>query len=320
MKRSEILDRLGFTVPQIKKKRVIIHSDIDAEADDPFAIMHHLLTPCLEVKGIIASHFEWRYKTFESLKSQIGTTLERSYVEGKKILELAGIDDVPLFKGSKYELQSEDDLPESEGADFIIAEAMKEDDMPLFIALQGNLTDLAIAYKKEPRIADRLTAIFIGGGGYPEGGDEPNIKTDLIASRIVFASPINLWQIPSTTYSTMEISLTELVDKVKPCGVVGEYLCEKMIGVNNYYGQAPIRIPFPHGESWSLGDNPTISVLLQNDSRAYWHTDKAPLINDDLTYTVNPDGKEIRVYHAINIRLTIEDLFSKLKRCYGAEK
>ena len=317
MKRSEVLDRLGFTVPQIKKKRVIVISDIDAEADDPFAITHHLLTPCFEVKGIIATHFEWRYKVYESLKSQRGTTLERSYAEGKKILELTEIEDVPLFRGSKYEMQSEDDLPESEGADFIIAEAMKEDDMPLFIALQGNLTDLAIAYKKEPRIADRLTAIFIGGGGYPDGGDEMNIKTDLIASRIVFASPIKIWQIPSSTYSTTEISLSELMDKVKPHGKLGEYLCEQMLELNNYYGQAPMRMPFPHGESWSLGDNPTVSVLLQSDNPAYWYTEKAPFINDDLSYSLNPEGKEIRVYHTVNTRMTLEDLFSKLKLCYG---
>ncbi len=317
MKRNEVLERLGFTVPQIKKKRVIVHSDIKCEADDQFAITQHLLTPCFEVKGIIASHFEWRYYTFEQLKSERGTTLERSYEEGKKILELMEIDDVPLLKGSKLELQSEDDLPESEGADFIIAEAMKDDDMPLYIALQGCLTDLAIAYKKEPRIADRLTAIWIGGAGYPNGGDEPNIKEDLVAAQIVFNSPIKLWQIPSTVYPTMEISLSEIVDKVKPNGKIGAYLCEQMLALNDYYGQAPMRIPFPHGESWSLGDNPTISVLLQSETRVCWHTEKAPFINNDLTYAPNPNGREIRVYDSVDTRMTLDDLFSKLKLCYG---
>ena len=146
---------------------------------------------------------------------------------------------MPLFKGSRYELVSEEDLPESPGADFIIEEAMKEDDMPLYVALQGNLTDLAIAYKKEPHIADRLTAIFVDGGGYPKGGDEMNIKTDLIASRIVFDSPIKLWQIPITTYRTMEISIAELVHKVKPCGEIGSYLCKQMLEVNEFYGRVP---------------------------------------------------------------------------------
>ena len=319
MKRSEILERLGFSVPEIKKKRVIVVSDIKAEADDQFAIAHHMLTPCFELKGIIASHFEWRYRTFEQLKSQRGTSRERCYEEGQKILKLMEIDDVPLLRGSKYELANENDLPESEGADLIIEEAMKDGDMPLYIAVQTNLTDLAIAYKKEPRIADRLTAIFIGGGSYPSGGDEMNIKGDLIASRIVFNSPIKIWQIPITTYRNMEISLTELMHKVKPCGDIGAYLCKQMIELNNFYGNAPMRMSFPHGESWSLGDNPTVSVLLQSESRECWHTEKAPVIHDDLTYSPNPDGKEIRVYDSIDTRMTLDDLFAKLNICYANE-
>ena len=59
MKREKVLQRLRFTVPEKKRKRVIVHTDICNEADDPFAIMHHLLTPSEEVEGIIAGHNEW---------------------------------------------------------------------------------------------------------------------------------------------------------------------------------------------------------------------------------------------------------------------
>lgn len=59
MKRAEVLKRLGYEVSDIKKKRVIIHSDIAAEADDQFAIVHHLLCPTEDVVGIIAGNFEW---------------------------------------------------------------------------------------------------------------------------------------------------------------------------------------------------------------------------------------------------------------------
>ena len=37
--------------------------------------------------------------------------------------------------------------------------------------------------------------------------------------------------------------------------------------------------------------------------------EKAPYINDDLTYSPNPNGKEIRVYDAIDTRMTIDDFF-----------
>jgi purine nucleosidase len=337
MKREEVLSRLGFSVPENKKKRVIIHSDVKNEADDQFAIMHHLLTPYIDVKGIIAGHFEWApsmLPRFAKLKGisleemevlssdripRRGTTMELSYKEGKKILELAEIEDIPLYRGSRYEITDRNNLPESEGADFIIKEAMKEDDSPLYVALQGCTTDLAIAYLKEPKIADRLTAIWIGGGDYPKGGFEFNLQQDVEAARILFASPMKIWQIPQGTYKLMEVSLAELMKYVKPCGRIGSYLCEQMLEFRDKILGFPgsEKHPFPHGESWCLGDNPTVSVLLQGEERVCWHMEKAPIINDDMSYSVNPDGKEIRVYDSIDTRMSMSDLFSKLELCYG---
>ena len=65
MKRVEILQRLGFSVPDNRRKRVIVHSDIAAEADDYFAVAHHLLTPSEDVVGIIAANFEWRFRAID---------------------------------------------------------------------------------------------------------------------------------------------------------------------------------------------------------------------------------------------------------------
>ena len=48
---------LLFDVPEYKKIRVIVDTDAACEADDPFAIVHALLSPKLIVKGIIAEHF-----------------------------------------------------------------------------------------------------------------------------------------------------------------------------------------------------------------------------------------------------------------------
>ena len=336
MKRSEVLDRLGFTVPQSKKKRVIIHSDVKNEADDPFAIMHHLLTPCVEVEGIVAGHFEWMSSmlpmfakmqgiTFEEMMASgqdfiapRGTTMELSYQEGQKILELAEIDDIPLIRGSRYEITDRNNLPESEGADFIIQQAMNEDTRPLYVALMGNITDLAIAYLKEPKIAEKVIAILIAGDDYPNGGEEFNLHQDIEAGRIVFESPIQVWQVPKGVYQTIVFSFAELIKNVKPCGAIGAYLCDQMFAFNNKIGNNPgsENQMFPHGETWSIGDNPTLSVLLQSGDRVTWHMEKAPFINDDLSYTPNPEGKEIRVYDSVDTRLTISDLFAKLDLCY----
>lgn len=339
MRRQEILSRLSFTVPESKKKRVIISSDVKNEADDPFAIVQHLLTPGFEVKGIIATHFEWLARSLPAMSAAFadkpdggdatqsiqalysmvaprGVSMQRSYEEAEKILKLTGIDDVPLFTGSSHEIGDIDHLPPSDGADFIIQEALREDEKPLFVCLLGALTDLAIALKKEPKIAERLTAVWIGGGDYPDGGDEFNLKQDIRAAQMVFGSAVPLWQIPRGVYKTMEISLAELIYKIKPCGQIGAYLCEQMLALNNKFGNLPRKSDFPHGESWSLGDNPTVSVLLQCAQRECWHTEAAPIIQEDGSYTANPSGKPVRVYDSVDTRLTIDDLCAKLWLCY----
>lgn len=320
MQRSEILQRLGFTVPEIKKKRVIVHADIAAEADDNFAVAHHLMSPSEDVVGIIAANFEWRFRTSSHpiMKAQRLTSMEQSFAAGKKLLEAMNIEDVPLLHGAVDCITDREHPGVSEGAQFIIDEAMRDTDEPLYIALQAGLTDLAQAYLSRPEIAERITAaIWIGGGSYPEGGRESNLQQDIYAAQVLFASPVPIWQVPLKTYGGMNISLAELMAKVKPCGSVGKLLVDRILEVNEFYGKIPMRLDFPHGEVWSIGDQPTVSVLLENASGQDYQLLPAPFINDDMTYTLNPEGKTIRVYNSLDRRLTMDDFFAKLQLCYG---
>ena len=339
MKRNELLKRLGVTVPETKMKRVIISSDITAEADDPFAVMHHLLSPSEDIRGIIAAHYEMmprmitaRFKntslsvltpqqqdTAKRLMANRGKTMGYSFAEGEKILQLAQIDDVPMLHGAAYELSVDGDpLPESEGADFIIEEAMKESSRPLFVVFQGNITDLAIAYLKEPKIAEKLTAVWIGGTRYPYRGRESNLLQDAKAANIIFQSKIPLWQIPINVYETMEFSLAELNLQIRSCGDIGKYLFEEMTEKNHSLSRLTGLGIFPHGETWSLGDNPTVAVLLQAGTRICWDDRPAPsFVREDGTY--GPENKErmIRVYNYVDPRLTLSDMFAKMQLVYG---
>lgn len=341
MKREQILQRLGYCVPESRKKRVIVHSDIKNEADDQYAIIQHLLTPTEDVIGIIAGHFcgspgirellakirevsleEFQQmidsnENYRSHMPKLETSMQCSFEEGVKLLEAANIDDIPLLRGSSSKIVSRDNLPESEGADFIIKEALKNNDEPIYIALQGCLTDLAIAYLKQPQIASKIIAIWIGGGEYPNGGLEYNLSQDVEAVRIIFESPIAIWQIPQNVYKTIEISFAELSKNVKSCGKLGKYLCDEMFQLNDFFGEI-FQGYWPHGETWCIGDNPTVSVLLQSPQRESWHVEKAPYILDDGSYQKNENGKEIRVYDSIDTRLTCGDLFAKLQLCYGS--
>ena len=255
----------------------------------------------------------------ESFYTQRLHTTELSYALGKEILEKMDIDDVPLMKGAVDYIGDKGNLPESAGADFIIQEAMKESDKPLYIALQGTLTDMAIAYLKEPAIADRIAAaIWIGGGPYPNGtGGDFNMMQDIPAAQIVFDSNINLWQYPMSAYAGMNISLAEIMQKVHSKGEIGKFIAEYMLDFNTKMGELAKESEFPHGELWAIGDNPTISALLENSAGQRYHMEKAPHIADDMHYIPNPEGREIRVYDDIDRRVAMDDLFAKLDLCYG---
>ena len=305
MKRSDILKRIGITPPPASRIRLIVDTDAKNEADDQFAIMHHLLTPMFDVCGIIATHFEQK-------TGHTGTSMEASYREIEKVLTLAEIEDVPFFRGCVSPLRSPGDTPESEGTAFLISQAR----LPgkLYIAVQGAMTNVAAAINAAPDIASNLVILWNGGGPYPKGRPEFNVMQDPDAVRAVLASNAEIWQTDQSVYCTLEVTLAELKSRVGSCGKIGRYLVEQLEAENQieYNPNFLLR----SGENWVLGDNTTAAVLLMNRLRGNWHVDHAPFIKEDLTYQANPNGKLIRVYDSIDVRMTLEDLYAKLSLAY----
>ena len=197
----------------------------------------------------------------------------------------------------------------SEGAELIIREAMKEDTRPLFVLLLGPLTDLASAYLQEPRIAGRLTAIWIGGAPYPVGGPEFNLGNDVNAVNVVFGSTMPVWQVPKNVYEMMPVSMAELEYRVHPQGAVGRYLFDQLVA----YSQTPESraSAFRTGESWVLGDNPAPGLLLY-EHRFQFDWVPAPYVTADQTYAAIGRNRPIRVYKGIDSRLILDDLYAKL--------
>lgn len=296
-----------FEVPDKRKVRYIIHTDCKNEADDQFTVAHALMTDKLEVKGIIAGHFDKaNYGRFPE-----HTTANASYDEINKVLELMGLEGkYPVYLGANEGIGEDGNPIITDAARFIIAEAMKEDERPLYIGCQGAITDLACAILIEPRICERMTCIWIGGGDYPDGGGEFNLAQDIAAANIVFGSSMPLWQIPRILYKQFAVSLAELQLKVRPCGEIGKYLFEQMAQFNK---EMLLFDSWPHGDIWTLGDEGCICTLLQEVERDDGYIEiPAPHINPDMTYTPCDTNRKIRVYNKLDVRLDLEDLFAKL--------
>ena len=306
--------RYEFQVPERKRVRYIVHTDCKNEADDQYTLAHILMTPKLDVKGIVAAHFDAATRFNPELKP--GETAKASYGEVLKVMDLMHLSgQYPVLMGAPVALADEKTPIDSEGARFIIEEAMKEDNAPLFIGMQGCLTDLASAILMEPKICERMTAIWIGGGDYPSGGYEFNLDMDIPAANVVLSSSMPVWQVPSGTYKQFAVSLAELQVRVMPYGKIGAYLFEEMEAHNQFMA---FLLEWPHGETWCLGDEGVICALLEDVQRTEGYTEiAAPYIDADMRYLPgkNPDRK-IRVYHRMDVRLDLEDFYAKLKINY----
>ena len=149
----------SFHIPENKKVRVILSTDAKNEVDDPFAIVHAVLTESFDLRGILSAHFG----TERTDRSE-----EESFQEIHKLLKLMNRQDqIPVVHGAASAMSSDPGAPVSDAARFLVQEALREDDRPLYAAFLGPLTDLAEAIRLEPRIQNRLTAIWIGGGNRP---------------------------------------------------------------------------------------------------------------------------------------------------------
>lgn len=292
---------IGYEVPEYKRLRVIIDTDAACEADDPFAIAHALMCKRFDVKAIFAEQFGYPEST------------KKSYDEIITILEAMDIS-VPVFMGEEGSLRDVKGKPASEAADFLIQEAMREDDMPLFVLCLGAITNIVSAMRKRPDILNRMTIVWIGGQDFENQSPdirEFNSGNDIEAANEILGSGADLWLLPITVYGAMHIGLAEIQRRIAPCGKIGRHLFENMIAYNMSKGAG-----WTAGESWSLGDSPAVGVAMNPSCGRYIYRE-APIIKEDTTYRFEQGRPKIRVYTSIDSRYILEDLIAKLELCYG---
>ena len=284
-----------FDIPDYKKIRVIIDTDAACEADDPFAIVQALLSPKLIVKGIAAEHFVEE------------GSMERSYSEIRTIQKAMDMD-VPVLKGQNGPLSADAEC--SEAASFIIDEAMREDEHPLFVLCQGAISNVAMALKTKPEIKERMTIIWIGthGTDYSEPPfREFNAGNDVEAANLVLESGGKIWLVPSYVYTTVHIGIAEIKRRIAPCGMIGAHLYSNLMAYNKSEGAG-----WTQGESWSLGDSPAIALAI-NPGCGRFETASAPHVEDDTKSTERSGNPQVRIYKDVDSRYILEDLIAKLE-------
>ncbi|MEZ0448315.1 nucleoside hydrolase [Cellulomonas sp. ICMP 17802] len=303
--------------------RVISDNDYSGDPDGLVQLAHLLLSPSVDVRAVIGSHLRAGDPFDPST-----TTATKAKAAADVVVDLLGLTDrVTVLEGSNDALADRHTPIRSAGAEAIVAEAMRDSDQPLYVTLGAGLTELASAFLLEPRIAERLTAVWIGGPEHdglavaPPRADGPevseyNLRIDVTAAQVVLDSPIPLWQVPRDAYRQAIMSMAELETRVRPHGAIGEHLVDRLVAVT----EMAAAHGFHAGEVYILGDSPLVlltalqSSFEPDPSSCRYVTLPAPAIDDEGRYVARPGGRPIRVYTHLDNRLMFDDLVAKLAR------
>ncbi len=302
------------------RMRIIIDNDFSGDPDGLFQLVHHLLSPSVEIRGIIGSHL--RPGDGWDPSRETATHAKQKAEELLSIMRLEKA--YTVYQGSNFPLENDSTAQKSEAANLIIKEAMREDTkLPLYVVCGAGLTDIASAYLMEPKIASRLTLIWIGGPEYPELATPPpgyttmeyNLGIDLKAGQVVFnKSPIPIWQVPRNAYRQVMMSYATMLTRVKTQGKIGEYLTADIERIM----KMGVKYHFNVGEVYIVGDSPLVlltalqSSFEPDPSSSSYSLRPSPLINDQGIYEVNHKGRNIRVYTQLDVPFLLEDLYAKL--------
>jgi inosine-uridine nucleoside N-ribohydrolase len=211
---------------QINKKeprKVIL--DVDTGGDDAVAILLAGYHPALDLVAVTVTHGN----------GPLETTLDNTL----RVMEAGGLAHLPVFKGADRPLVAELyptdpvqyatlPLPEptlipqkQRAVDFLIEYYMGPLGPETYYVPLGPQTNLALALRVEPELAQRIPRIVTMGGAYIEGNTTPsaefNILADPEAAHIVFSSGIPI------TMVGLEVTAQALVtlDDAQRLGVKG---------------------------------------------------------------------------------------------------
>lgn len=288
----------------MSRRRIIVNTDAKNEADDQYAIVHALLSPTLDVRGLIPAHFG---------TERSDQSMAESRAEVDLLLELMGLtgDQVVVANGAEAAIADETTPAPSAGAELIIAESkLASPGDPLFVTFLGPLTDMATAILLDPEIVHRdVIVVWIGGMGYGVDWSYPapefNLRNDIPAANVVFDSGIDLWQVPASIYSMVSVGYAELEEKIGGTSKLADYLITQLVDWNAEHHPEPI-------EHRSLGDSPAISLVL-NPRGGVFRTIPAPRFSLEGGYLPG-SGHPIRVFETVDVRYLLEDMFAKMRR------
>lgn len=168
------------------KTRILLDTDANNEVDDQQAIAYLLLSgESFLIEGITVN------------RTDNGGDIEAQAEEAERIVKLCGLyPSLKITRGASgcFKEISEDVMQESfdgiDAVNLIIKRASRPEKQKLVLLAIGKLTNVALALKKKPTIADKLKIVWLGSN-YPDPG-EYNLINDQESVNYVLDTKVDL--------------------------------------------------------------------------------------------------------------------------------
>ena len=196
MVRLCLLVALLSAIPIAAQRRIpiLIDTDIGDAIDDSLALAFALSSPELDVRGVTT--------VIDDVESKTRLAWKELGLFNRREIPLAMGAPEPLLDARlqthprEFEvLTPADRIPDTArrtAAGFIVETLMNSGEKITLVPI-GPLTNIALAFKTEPRIKERIDRIVVMGGAFSGNQSEYNVKRDPVAAAIVFGSGVPIW-------------------------------------------------------------------------------------------------------------------------------
>ena len=284
---------------------VVLDTDAYNEVDDQYAIALMLKSPeRFNLKAIYAAPF------FNGKSVSAKDGMEKSYNEILNLLSLMGRSDFSqVYKGSDSFMSDEKVAISSPAVDHLISLALTySPEKPLYVVALGAITNIASALIKEPKIAENIVIVWLGGHAtYYKDTLEFNMREDFAAARVVFKSASPLVQLPCMGVTDrLATTKHELAFYLKDKGPLNDYLYNHTVEEAESYA---------FGKPWSriIWDISAVLYFLIEEGKGIDSIIvPAPMPEYSGQYSYSENNKLIKIITYISRDLSFEILFNTL--------
>lgn len=294
----------------MKKKKVILDTDMFNEIDDQFALTY--LIKSLDVFDLQAITIAPFSKSGYANTISIEEGTEKSYETTLKILDMLGKPEYKnlVYKGAtKYSYESEES---NEAVDKIIEIATKNDKTTILAI--GAITNVALAIKKNPDIINKIKVVWLGGNTFlTKDNSEFNFRQDIRAVQTVFDSKVQLVVIPCRNVaSNLSTTIYELKHYLNENTELNKYLCD----IFNKCKKTIMKEPKDEiGSSKTLWDLSAIAYEINTD----WfksETISCPKVLDNGLYEQTTNSHKVIFVNDLYRNKIYQDFFIKMGAKY----